>query len=135
MRVSVCMCVCVCVTLFFQFFLCHEKMIIFNKQKTTNAPKTKFLFVTKYLAEPLICHPKKMKKWDHDRLFLPKYLVCPTFCDAYPVELVNKNLTEAQPGLTFWFIVCCTQNRTKYWTLSQSPTCFSKWFCFLSGKT
>ena len=76
-------------------------MIIFKKQKLTKAHKPKFLFVTKYLAEPLICHPKKMKKWDHDRLFLPKYPVCPIFGDAYPVELVNKNLTEAQPGFLF----------------------------------
>jgi hypothetical protein len=82
--------------------LCHEKLFILKKQKFTKAHKSKFLFVTKYLAEPLICHPKKMKKWDHDRLFLPKYPVCPTFCDAYPVELVNKNLTEAQPGFTIY---------------------------------
>ena len=101
MRLSVCVFVCVCVTLFFQFFLCHKQFFIFKKQKVTKAHKSKILFVTKYLAEPLIRHPKKMKKWDHDRLFLPKYPVCPTFCDAYPVELVNKNLTEAQPGLYF----------------------------------
>jgi hypothetical protein len=81
-----------------------EQLIIFRKQKLTKAHKTKFLFVTKYLAEPLICHPKKMKKWDNDRLILPKYPVCPIFCNAYPVELVNKNLTEAQPGSTCFYM-------------------------------
>ena len=43
-------CVLYVVTLFFQFFLCHEQLFIFNKQKSTDEPISKFLFMTIYLG-------------------------------------------------------------------------------------
>ena len=93
-RLSVCVFVCMCVTLFFEFFLCHKQWLHFEETKNYKMwQKTCFVFDNIFgwrwwqiIWEIIWVQKIQIGKNKHPS-------------QAYPVELVNKNLTEAQPGI------------------------------------